>query len=249
MDNWVNYPIFYYGSIKGLLEMKKLKDVVWRLPIFFIMWLINVLIKLPTAISGFFIIPILYLYRHKNFDQVPNIFLPWHNPEDWKGELHGTEHSLPRWWINEPIEDIKITLFGKEFILRKAREHRGFGFWSFYKYHAIRNPANGLRNFDFIDLDLEQDKIHYWTPRYLRYYEPWHVKKLENPPKTFGYICWQGWMAGIKIVHIWNEIRHFVFKFGWRVEPRDAEEGFSKTSQRWEDGAGFASKFLPYRES
>jgi hypothetical protein len=189
------------------------------------MWIINILIKLPTMLLGFFIIPILYLYRHREFDDVPKIFLPWQNPEDWKGCLKGTEHSIPQWWVNE----------------------MGTGFWAFYKYHAIRNPANGLRNFDFIDLDLEQDKIYYWTPRYLQSYEPNYMTK--NGVKSAGYVCWQGWMAGVKFVHVWNAERHFVFKFGWRVEPRDAIDGYKETSQRWHDGAGFASKFLPYRET
>ena len=204
--------------------MRRFRDVLWRLPIFIAAWLGILAIKIPTALLGFFVVPILYFYRKKEYNEVPKIFTPWQNPEDWKGRLMGTEHSIPQWWINE----------------------MGTSFWSFYKYHAIRNPANGLRNFDFIDLDMDQDKIEYWTPKYLEHYDPWYTK---GNPKNYGYIAWQGWMAGVKFVHHWNENRHLEFKFGWRVTPGDAVNGYSETSQRWNHGAGFASKFLPYRES
>ena len=205
---------------------KSFWDALWRLPIFLAVWIGMIAIKLPTLLLGFIMVALLYPYRKREFDQVPKIFLPWQNPEDWVGGISGTEHSIPQWWINE----------------------MGSGFWSWYKYHAIRNPANGLRNFDFVDLDLVQDEIHFWTPEYLKYYEPWWMLKEHPEIKTYGYIAWQGWRAGIKIEHIWNDKRYFSFKFGWRVEPRDAVEGYRETSHRWKLGAGFASKFLPYRE-
>lgn len=206
--------------------MTKFRDVLWRIPGFLAVWVGNIAIKLPTVLLGTIMVALLYPFRKTQFDKVPKIFLPWQNPEDWIGGTAGTEHSIPQWWINE----------------------NGTGFWSFYKYHAIRNPANGLRNFDFIDLDLKQWKIHYWTPKYLKYYEPWYVKKEHPELKTYGYVAWQGWKAGVKIEHIWNDERYLVFKFGWRVEPRDAEEGYREGSERWKNGAGFATKFLPYRE-
>lgn len=205
---------------------KSFKDVAWRLPGFLVVWLFFMAMKIGFVLHGFVMVALLYFYRKRKFDDVPQIFLPWQNPEDWVGGINGTEHSLPQWWINK----------------------EGTGFYSWWKYHAIRNPANGLRNFDFVDLDLEQDKIHYWTPEYLKYYEQWYLQKYAPDLKTYGYIAWQGWRAGLKIEHIWNAKRYFVFKFGWRLEPRDAEEGYKKNSHRWNLGAGFASKFLPFRE-
>ena len=241
---------------------KSLLEVLWRSPIFLANWIGNIAIKLPTLFAGFIMVIPLYFYRKRAFDEVPKIFLPWQNPEDWNDRIMGTENSIPQWWVNE----------------------MGTGFWSFYKYHAIRNPANGLRNYDFIDLDLKEGEIYYWTPTYYKHYAPWYVGKYNI--KTCGYIAWQGWKAGVEIIHIWPELqrdikfkffnlaylnwfiwpevkgsplikeytlleaskRYFVFKFGWRVCPRDAVEGYSETSHRWQHGAGFASKFLPYRK-
>ena len=197
-----------------------------KLPIFILLWLGFAAIKLPTMFLGFIVTPILYLYRKREFDDVPKVFLPWQNPEDWNGGPEGTEDSLPQWWINS----------------------EGSTFSSWYHYHAIRNPANGLRNFEALDLDLKKEEIKYYTPHYLKYYEPWYTRKDPNLPKTYGYIAWQGFKAGMKFVHIWNEERHLVIKFGWRVEPRDAVEGIDPSGQRAIEGAGFASKFLFYRE-
>lgn len=198
----------------------------FKLPVFILVWLGFVSIKLPTALLGFVVTPILYLYRKRSFDDVPKVFLPWQNPEDWNDGPEGTEHSLPEWWVRS----------------------EGSTFSSWYHYHAIRNPANGLRNFEFFDLDLNKNEIHYRTPFYLKYYEPWYTRKDTSLPKTYGYIAWQGWRAGIKFVHVWNEDRHLVFKFGWRVEPRDAITGPDPEGQRAIEGAGFATKFIPYRE-
>jgi hypothetical protein len=201
------------------------KELIKKLPGFLAMWALNVLIKVPTILLGTIMVPLLYLYRKKPFDKVPSVFLPWQNPEDWNDGINGTENSLPRWWINR----------------------EGDNFKSWFKYHAIRNPANGLRNFDFIDLDLKQEEIHYCTPQYLTSYEPWPYLKRKGP-RTCWYIAWQGYMAGVKFVHVWNEERYFEFKFGWRVEPRDAVDGYRESSHRWNHGAGFATKLLPYRE-
>ena len=165
---------------------KPFKSVLLRAFGFLGMWLINIAIKLPTVILGIVMVALLYLYRKREFDDVPKVFLPWQNPEDWNGGTVGTEHSLPQWWINE----------------------NGAGFWSWYHYHAIRNPANGLRNFDFIDLDLKEWKIDYWTPKYLKWYEPWYVKREHPELKTYGYVAWQGMKAGVKIEHIWNDERY-----------------------------------------
>ena len=204
---------------------RKLKHVLVRFPIFLLMWIINIGIKIPTILLGFLMVALLYKYRKRPFDEVPKVFLPWQNPEDWNDRMYGTENSLPEWWV---------------------KRMGGDGFWPFYKYHAIRNPANGLRNFDFIDLDLKEGEIEYWTPEYLRHYAPW-FKDVEHN-KTYIYVAWQGWKAGIDIMHIWNSERYFTFIFGWRVCPRDAVEGYDEKSHRWKLGAGFASKFLPYRK-
>jgi hypothetical protein len=197
-----------------------------KLPLFIIVWALYVPLKLSILLLGLVVTPILYLYRKRSLDDVPGVFLPWQNPEDWNGGPEGTEHSLPQWWV----------------------EQEGVGFWSWYKYHAIRNPANGLRNIEFLDLDIKPDEIDFWTPKYLKYYEPWWTRKHHPELKNYGYVCWQGLRAGMKFVHLWNDKRHFVIKFGWRIEPRDKKEGPDPDGQRAIEGAGFASKLLPYRE-
>jgi len=201
-----------------------LKDALRRMPAFLSMWVVIIAIKIPTALAGPIVVPILYAYRKRNFDDVPKVFRPWQNPEDWLGGPEGTEHSLPQWWINE----------------------KGIGFWSWWHYHAIRNPANGLRNFEWIDLEPVPEEIKYWTPYYLRRYEPNAMRKANL--KNAGYICWQGLRMGCKYVHVWGPDRHFVFKFGWRIGPNDALGYMDPDGQRAIDGAGFATKLLPYRE-
>src|SRR5210317_1006628 len=93
-------------------------SVLIRSPIFLAGWLSNIIIKVPTVILGLVMVALLYFYRKKPFNEVPKVFLPWLNPEDWNDRLMGTEHSLPQWWV-----DLK-----------------GSGFGSWYHYHAIRNP-------------------------------------------------------------------------------------------------------------
>jgi hypothetical protein len=205
-------------------ELPRSAVLPWRLPLFFLVWIVIIAIKLPTALVGPFVVPVLYKYRHKKFNDVPWIFRPWQNPEDWADGPEGTLHSLPQWWINE----------------------NGFGFWAWFHYHAIRNPANGLRNFEWIDLEPVPEKIKFWTPQYLRWYEPKYMRT--NGVKSAGYICWQGWRMGCKYVRVWNDERHLQFKFGWRIGPNDALGHMDPDGQRALDGAGFATKFLPYRE-
>lgn len=232
------------------------KFPIFRMPVFVTLWVAMMAFKLPVVVLGLVVVPIMYRWRAVPFDDVPKIFTLWLNPEDWTGGPQGVVgESLPKWWIDR---------------------HDGASFGMWVHYHAIRNPANGIRNLEFLDLDIEQDKVRFWTPQYFRYYEPWHFANLakldpDNPdehPKTGIYIAWQGWKAGIKIMHVWPEAlervivtvfgfdvlvadagrKYFVLKLGWRVEPRDAVEGLRPGSQRALGGAGFASKFLPYRD-
>jgi hypothetical protein len=196
-----------------------------RLPIFLAMWVLFIAIKLPTAILGLVVVPLIYPYRATDYADLPFWTRPWANPEDHQGGPKSVPGaSLPKWWVEE----------------------NGAGLGSWWRYNAIRNPANGLRSFEFFDLDINPRKVRYWTPTYVERYEPWY-QRPRNGPKTYGYWAWQGLQSGCKLVHHWNDKRHFVLKFGWRVEPRDHHEEIDPTGIRHED-AGFASKFLPYRE-
>jgi hypothetical protein len=197
-----------------------------KIPVFILVWMGFIAIKLPTALAGLFMVPIIFPYRGVNYDDLPWWTKPWANPEDWTGGPEGVPgRSLPQWWL----------------------DRMGNTYWAFYKYHAIRNPANGLRSYEWLDVDPDPELIGYWTPRYLRHYEPWHVRKNVPTLKTYGYLAWQGWKAGCKLVHHWSADRHFVLKLGWRIEPRDTKEPIDPDGIRHED-AGFASKLIPYRK-
>jgi len=79
-------------------------------------------------------------------------------------------------------------------------------------------------------------------------YEP-HVMRKEGI-KHASYWCWQGYQAGYKMVHVWNDERHAVVKLGWRVEPNDkkGENQQGKWFQILKDDASFAGKAQPYRK-
>jgi hypothetical protein len=110
-----------------------------RLPIFLAMWLLFIAIKLPTAILGLVVVPLIYPYRATDYADLPFWTRPWANPEDHQGGPKSVPGaSLPKWWVEE----------------------NGAGLGSWWRYNAIRNPANGLRSFEFFDIwTLTQGKF------------------------------------------------------------------------------------------
>jgi hypothetical protein len=218
--------------------------LLFKLPIMVVLWAGMFVIKFLGLVLGLFIIPYMWLWRNWHY----NIVLerrpwvsPWLNPEDWYGTVHHYASSLPKWWVDK----------------------HGINFKSFYLYHAIRNPANGLRNIEWLDLDIVPDKVRFKTNYLMERYEPNSMRKalplsLRN---TAWYIAWQGFQAGFKYVHLWPELktdvtlfgwtvlekgpRHFVAKLGWRVEPHSVLD--RDIPQVLIDDASFASKLLPYR--
>lgn len=193
-----------------------------KLPIFILMWVLFLMIKAPTVLSGFFIIPLLYRYRSTHYKLLPWWTRPWANPEDWEGRGNGN-NSLPKWWI----------------------EQYGNTFKEFYRYHAIRNPANGLRSFEWLDLDIISKLVEFKTNTKLRIYEPNQMRVYDGALKTAWYFAWQGHQAGFKLIHLWNFERHLVIKFGWRIEPSDA---ISDVINIGTEDASFATKILPWRK-
>ena len=193
-----------------------------RLPIFILLWAGMMVIKFVTAVLGLFTIAYMHRWRNTPFEEVPKWTTPWLNPEDWYGTVNHYAYSLPKWWA----------------------ESRGLNFKSFYRYHAIRNPANGLRNIERLDLAIVPEKVRFKTNYFMNRYEP--VRLRTSRFTTAWYFAWQGFQAGLKIVHIWNDERHLVIKIGWRVEPLDATN--RERAQVLIDDASFASKFLVYRK-
>lgn len=191
-----------------------------RLPLWILYWLVQIAFKLPFAAAGLIVHRDMYYDRYTPLDELPKWKKLFANPEDWTGGFLGYEGSLPDWWKK------RMELAGKT------------QYQSYYHYHAIRNPADGLRNIKWLQLWIEQDKVKFYTPTYLRYYEPWFV----DVPGVHWYIAWQGNYAGLKVLWIHKNRKYTEFKWGFRVEPRDALEGLKDTSARKALGASFASK-------
>jgi len=203
-----------------------------KLPIFILLWIGMMMIKFVIAVLGLFTIAYMWKWRNTPFNEVPKWTTPWLNPEDWHGTFNHYVNSLPRWWV----------------------QLHGANFKSFWHYHAIRNPANGLRNIEWLDLDNVPEKVKYHSPKYYDRYEPSILRQQAYKPgdefnpdiKTCWYLAWQGWQAGFKIVHIWNDERHLVIKIGWRVEPANTKD--RDRPQVLIDDASFASKILIWRK-
>lgn len=192
-------------------------------------WLAFIALKVAVAVLGLFLVPVLWQYRANHVSWMlkhRKWLVPWINPEVWQGgplAQQGLAHNgLPQWWI----------------------DREGISFKAFWKYHAVRNPANGLRNYELLDLDIDPGRVKYVTNEYFRHYEPIPMRRQSK--RIAAYLAWQGWRAGCKVVVVWNEGRHFTLMIGWRVQPSDAEDPIVLSSLRTED-AGFATKLLPYR--
>lgn len=201
--------------------MKKWIWVTLGLPSQLIFWGLQMAVKTVVAALGLVVVPFLYRYRWDDIKATPSWAKPWVNPEDWTGGRQGYAGSLPTWWT----------------------AGNGDGRYSFWKYHAVRNPADGLRNFPKWNLQINPDKVYYWTPEYFRFYEPWHIKK----PGVYGYVCWQTVWLGVKVQWIRKET-YSEFKLGFRVEPSDAHGHLDPNGSRAKDGASFASKLILNRD-
>jgi hypothetical protein len=193
------------------------------------LWGVMIAIKAPVALLGFLMVALLAKHRYKAREDVPRIYTPWLNPEDWNDGPMGTSSSLPKWWVNREGDDFK----------------------AFYRYHAIRNPANGLRNFPSLLVNLKEgnEDIRFITPEYFDSYSPWWLAQNHPTVKSAWYLCWKGWKLGFKYIRMWNPERHTVIKLGWRVEPMDKVIGPDKAGQKYGGGAGFATKVLLWRKT
>ena len=204
-----------------------MKFLIW-IPLGFLWWIVQAVLKLAVLIPGLFIIPFLYRYRYTELDNLPFWVIPFANPEDWHGGHNNYDGSLPDWWKKKE---------------RKPGVPWGDSRYSFWRYHARRNPADGLRNFAWLQLWIEKDKVWFWTPRYYEHYEPWY----DGTPGWRGYVAGQTFWWGFKIQWVRNN-SYSEMKFGFRVEPRDARHELAEDSARRHLGASFASKLVFHRE-
>lgn len=193
------------------------------LPFQLAVWVAAFVIEVIFTIPGFAIVPLLWKYRYTHIDMMPIWSIPWVNPEDWHGGALNYDGSVPPWYIKK---------MGKD------------DFWTFYRYHAFRNAANGLRSMG-LSVKVIPEKSHYITPEYHRHYEYWAAWE----PKFKFYYAWRGIFSGMKLMYRWNEEKYSEIKLGWRFGPGDIEEGLSENSVRRELGAAFAKNFRLWRNA
>jgi len=158
-----------------------MKEAIWKAPIFVFIWVLFLGLKILVVIAGLVAVALLWNWRDVAYDKLPSWTKPWANPNDWLDGGHGFDVSLPPWWL----------------------KLHGFNFRSFYHYHALRNPANGLRSYEWLDLDIQRNKVKYVGDLSLSDYEPQTLRI--NNKKVKKYLCWQGFRAGMKYIRIWHD--------------------------------------------
>ena len=203
--------------------MKKAFSAILLLPAWVARWALQIALKLPLFILGLFVMPAMYQYRYTPLNELKWYQRMFANPEDWHGGFLNYEGSVPPWF--------------------KKKMSGSSEFWQFYKYHAIRNPSDGLRNYPSLQLQIDKDRVQYWTPEYMEHYDPWYSRT----PKVRGYIAWQGIYMGFKVQWV-REKAYTELKWGFRVEPRDAHEELAENSARRALGASMSNKFIINRE-
>ena len=135
------------------------------------------LLKAAAKLVGLVVVPFTFPWRFTAYWAVPAYYKPWINPEDWTGG-----------WRNHP-KDYQC--------IPKDLQPRYKGFWGFYRYHALRNGASGLRNYK-------------WFLRKLR---PEQIDVMSKGPWTFV------WTRSIGMVYF--DKGPVEAKFGWRLTPSD----------------------------
>ena len=203
-----------------------IKVIMWT-PVWLLMWTIQLVIKTPVMLLGFILQPIMYKHRNVLLKDMPWYLLWLTNPEDQPGGFPGYPDSFPSFWHNR--------MKAEGWSLR----------WAHYMYHAVRNPADGLRNYKWLQCPLRPEKIEWVASKYMDHYEP----RFMEVGDFHWYVCWNGPYCGVKLNYVWSEDRYFEFKFGFRIHPRDTiAEAIDWKGTRAFLGASMASKFLPYRK-
>jgi len=197
-----------------------MSEFLLKSPLFLGVWIMQLAVKVPTMLLGLVVVPFTYKYRNTPLGETPAILTPWINPEDWYGGFPGFDDSLPPFW----------------------RKREGTGRWSHYWYHAVRNPADGLRNYRFLNPIPDPGKMKYWTNEYRDNYEPW-----APGPRVSWYFCWQGYSLGSALQIRWSDSRYLALLFGLRLNPGEAK-GIRVNKEKLVWGASMATKLLPYRK-
>ena len=180
---------------------------------------------LPYDVAGLVVVPFLWKYRDIDYkvmrDNHPRL-LPWINAEDWTGGIRGHQS-------------------GSNCMPADLWDEMGDGRWGFYRYHALRNKAAGLRHMEKFVLRLSAAQIHYITPEECEWYQDWWLYKYKNPKpgNTFWHLTWQRDCIGFEYIRYFvrfGKFRWYRCKLGWRIGPGD-RHGYNPKSARWVLGA------------
>ena len=179
---------------------------------------------IPYEIAGFFVVPFIYKYRNSDLEFMKKYhpkLLPWVNPEDWTNGWRGHQPG-----DNCVPDDLRPRFSGR---------------WGFYRYHAMRNRAHGLRNFDWHNLQLKDGHISYVTNEEIPVYQDWWIWKNMYPKAgdCWWHVTWQEEHIGFKSIRYFKflgKLRCWEVKLGWRIGPYDAH-GPLAGSGRWKHGA------------
>lgn len=160
-----------------------------------------------TILLGFVVVPLMLACNsHPRW-----LFRPWLNPE--------TGLSGAPWW-----EDY-LSRHGNPVAKKFPR------FW----WSAIRNPANGLRTYDFLTVEVKGYKFKGNDL-------PVNPAELRKLKKRVGWFyAWKGIYSGFWVCVVWNETRHMKLRIGWKIVPDYLDEWIPEI-------AGYALAFLPWRK-
>ena len=184
-------------------------------------------------IIGWFIVPFLYKYRRVPLETMmrehPRL-MPWVNPEDWTSGWRGfpaTYDCIPK--------DLQDTFSGR------------FGWW---RYHALRNGAKGLRLKPKYSLTLDADSIRTIVSTVtIQVYSDWWIFKYltPRPGSVWWFAACQDGHYGfrrLRYFRAFGKLRYMETKLGWRIFPTD-KNGPIKDSGRWRHGA--TATFQPFK--
>lgn len=169
-------------------------------------------LKLAVTVLGAVAVPLMLATSNRP----AWLWRPWFNPEEGLG--------LPAWYPRY------ISRYGNWLSRRFPR------WW----WNAIRNPANGLRTYSVLSVEIEPSRV-----RTIGNGLPSNPAPLRKAGGRFSWFyAWQDNYAGFWICAIWSATKHMKLRIGWKILPDDVDE----VSEEWRaDKAGFAFSVLPWR--
>lgn len=231
-----------------------------KLPIFILMWALYIAIKLPTVIIGWFVGLLMYGLRHTDYVDLPFWTRPFANPEDWKGQQNHYKEGLPRWYYNK-YGPSWYHWYRYNFWRNGANGLRSFELLDLTivpeKVRFIRSKNFTEDRYDVSKIrELKQSTVWFFAWQRLQagceFIHIWHDGGIKRRPRIvgdgfgFNWSALKFWEWRIKIVDVTYPPRHLNIKFGWRVEPSDANPDLHHGIGS--NDASFASKFLFGRE-